>query len=81
MELKNIKADETVDVSGLQCPLLGMTPARLLKDMEPGQIIAVTSTDPGARNVMPVMAQMTGNELMGVHDEEDGSYRVYVRKA
>jgi len=80
MDLNEIKTDASVDVSGLQCPIRGLTPARALASMEPGQILEIKSTDTGLEDIMPILAKQTGNELLG-SKEKDGLQRFYVKKA
>ena len=79
MEPQKIKADAIVDVSGLQCPVLGLTAAKVLADMEPEQIIEVKSSDSGFKEPMRILAQRTGNELLGF-SKENGVYHSYIKK-
>jgi tRNA 2-thiouridine synthesizing protein A len=79
MELQKITADATVDVSGLQCPILGLTAAKVLAGLEPGEVIEVKSSDSGFKDPMRALAQMTGNELLGFSNK-NGVYRSYIKK-
>jgi len=79
MEPQRIDADATVDVSGLQCPILGLTAAKVLAGLQPGEVIEVKSSDSGFKDPMRALAQMTANELLGF-SKKDGVYRSYIKK-
>jgi TusA-related sulfurtransferase len=44
-----------------------------------GQVLEVIADDKGIQADMPAWCQSTGHELLRL-DEEDGEYRVYIRK-
>jgi TusA-related sulfurtransferase len=50
-----------------------------IRELEIGQVLEVLADDKGIRTDMPAWCESTGNELLGI-EEEDGEYRVYVRK-
>ena len=79
MEANEITADVSIDVSDLECPLLGLTAAKALTDMQPLQIIEVTSRNSGFKEPMRILAQRTGNELLGF-SEIGGIHRSFIRK-
>jgi TusA-related sulfurtransferase len=54
--------------------------ALALEKMSPGQVIEVITDDPVSKKDLPVWAESTGNELLGV--EQDGeTIRIYLKKA
>jgi tRNA 2-thiouridine synthesizing protein A len=75
-----LKADVKLDCYGLLCPVPIIQTAAKIKGMKVGEVLEVTSTDEGIRGDMPAWCKMTGHEFLGL-EEEDGVYRVYVRKA
>jgi tRNA 2-thiouridine synthesizing protein A len=75
-----LKADVNLDCYGLLCPLPIIQTAAKIKGMKVGEVLEVTSTDEGIRGDMPAWCRMSGHEFLGL-EEEDGVYRVYVRKA
>ena len=79
MDLPRIEPDRTMDVSGLTCPLVGMKPATVLRKMEQGRILEVTSEDPHIMKVMPELVKRTGDELLG-YIEDQGRYRCFLKK-
>jgi len=74
-----MKADITIDCIGLYCPMPIVNTTRQMKAMQRGQVLEVVADDEGIKQDMPNWAKMTGNEFLGI-EEEDGKYRVFVRK-
>lgn len=75
-----MKADATLDCIGLYCPLPIAHTANKLKELEVGQVLELLSDDEGIKEDMPAWCRTTGNELLGI-EEEDGGYKVYVKKS
>jgi TusA-related sulfurtransferase len=48
-------------------------------ELEVGQVLEVIADDEGIKADMPAWCRRTGNEFLGL-EEEDGEYHVYVRK-
>jgi tRNA 2-thiouridine synthesizing protein A len=48
-------------------------------ELEVGQVLEVIADDQGIKADMPAWCRSTGNEFLGL-EEEDGEYHVYVRK-
>ncbi len=68
-----MRADSTLDCFGL------LKTAAKMKELEPGQVLEIVSTDEGIKEDMPAWCKATGHEFLGV--EQDGDlYKVYVRK-
>ncbi|MEN8113477.1 MAG: sulfurtransferase TusA family protein [Actinomycetota bacterium] len=61
----------TVDASGLLCPLPVYKAALALKTMQPGEVLRLVTTDPGALADIPAMANQRGDSIVSV-EEEDG---------
>ena len=74
-----MKADITIDCTGLYCPMPIVNTAKQMKAMQTGQVLEVVADDEGIKQDMPNWAGMTGNEFLGI-EEEDGRYRVFIRK-
>lgn len=74
-----MKADETMDCYGLLCPVPIIQTAMKIKDMKIGEVLEVVSTDEGIKEDMPAWCRQTGQEYLGL-EEEDGVYKVFVRK-
>lgn len=62
---------ETLDTSGLLCPLPVYQAALVLKRMEPGQVLELTCTDPGSLEDIPAMARQRRDNLLKADDRGD----------
>jgi tRNA 2-thiouridine synthesizing protein A len=65
------KADSIFDARGLQCPVPILKAKKRIQILEIGQILEVISNDPGSKEDFPRWCKRTGNELLGIFDEED----------
>lgn len=77
---ESIKADQVLDVKGLKCPVPVLKTKIAFKNMKPGEILEVVSTDPGSKKDMPAWAEKTGNLLLGSKEDDGGSFRFYLQK-
>lgn len=71
--------DREVDASGLNCPLPILRTKKALAEMQSGQVLKVTSTDPGSARDFAMFAKQTGNELMEQADMS-GSFIFYMKR-
>lgn len=74
-----MKADFTLECTGLSCPMPIIQTSRKIKEIKPGEILAVQADDEGIKEDMPAWCKTTGNEFLGM-EEKDGIITVYVRK-
>lgn len=74
-----MKADFIEDCLGLNCPMPIIKTAERMKDLAPGQILEVISDDAGIVEDMPNWCKTTGQEFLGIEQDED-EYKAYVRK-
>lgn len=72
-------ADQELDASGLNCPLPILRTKKSLNGMEPGQILKVIATDPGAVKDIEAFCNQTGNDLQS-SAEEDGKFVFLIKK-
>jgi tRNA 2-thiouridine synthesizing protein A len=72
-------ADQTLDASGLNCPMPILKTKKALKQMEPGQVLEVISTDAGSVKDLVAFCNQTGNILLK-SIEVDGKYIFTVEK-
>ncbi|MDO8932904.1 MAG: sulfurtransferase TusA family protein [Rhodocyclaceae bacterium] len=56
--------DKELDARGLNCPLPILRAKKALADMTSGQVLRITSTDPGSVKDFAAFAKQTGNELL-----------------
>jgi tRNA 2-thiouridine synthesizing protein A len=74
-----MKADVVLDAYGLICPMPIAKTCQIIKQMELEQILEVIADDDGIVEDMPVWCDTTGNEFLGM-TEENGEYHAFVRK-
>jgi tRNA 2-thiouridine synthesizing protein A len=74
-----MKADQTLDCVGLYCPMPIVKTAQQIKKMKVGEILEVAADDKGIKLDMPAWCEATGNECLGMEDQE-GEIKVYVKK-
>ena len=59
-----MNSDKELDARGLNCPLPILRAKKALADMQSGEVLRVTSTDPGSVKDFAAFAKQTGNELL-----------------
>lgn len=75
----SVKADLILDAFGLICPMPIAKTCQAIKKMEVGQILEIIADDQGIVEDMPNWCDTTGNEFLGIV-EENGEYHAFVRK-
>lgn len=70
---------ETLDLSGLKCPMPALLLRRALKSAQPGDVIEVIATDPMAEIDLSFAATQAGAEVMSC-SSHDGRVTLSVRK-
>ncbi|HKZ29342.1 MAG TPA: sulfurtransferase TusA family protein [Acidimicrobiia bacterium] len=63
-----INVTESLDTSGVLCPLPVYKAALVLKRLQPGQVLELTCTDPGSLADIPAMARQRGDTLLKTDD-------------
>lgn len=72
-------ADIKVDASGLFCPEPVMLLHNKFRDMQPGDTLLITATDPSTTRDVPKFCLFLGHDLVA-KDEQGGVYRYLLRK-
>jgi tRNA 2-thiouridine synthesizing protein A len=75
-----ITIDRYIDAKGMLCPMPVLRLAKTMKELQSGQVIALSATDKGAIRDIPAWAEKTGNKLLDTI-EENGVLTFYVQKA
>jgi tRNA 2-thiouridine synthesizing protein A len=75
-----IHGDRYINARGQMAPMPLMTLTRIMRTMEPGQVIVLTATDAGTKRDIPAWCERTGATLLD-STEEQGVLTFYVRKA
>lgn len=71
--------DETIDTSGMNCPMPVLKSKKALKGLEVGKVLKIISTDVGSKKDIPAWTRVTGQELIE-EVEEGGKYVFFVKK-
>jgi len=71
--------DETLDCTGLQCPLPVIKTSKAIKEIAVGEVLELLATDPGVEPDMNAWTRRTGNELVGITKEGD-VFHVLIRR-
>ena len=79
-ELSAAVADLVVDCTGLACPLPVVKTAQAIKNLARGQVLELLATDPGVEPDMRAWSSRTGNDLLGIANQ-DGVFHVLIRRA
>ncbi len=65
------KANSSVDLKGLSCPMPVLKTKKALDSLTVGQILFVEATDKGSKSDIPAMLKRTGNELLETEEKGD----------
>ncbi len=69
----------SLNLKGLSCPLPIVKTAKVIKDLAPGDMVEVFTTDPGSVPDFKAWAQSTGHQL--IESSQDGAvYRFVLKK-
>ncbi|MCS7083570.1 MAG: sulfurtransferase TusA family protein [Aquificaceae bacterium] len=77
--MREIKADVVHDVTGTFCPVPVAETSRVIKGMSQGQVLELIADDPGVIEDIPSWCKSTGNEFLGMY-QEDEQFHLFVRK-
>ncbi len=72
--------DKTIDCNGLSCPEPVLRTKMAINELESGQYLEMTATDPGSANDIPAWSKRTGNPIIE-SSETDGVWRFLIQKA
>ena len=79
-ELKNLKADKTIDARGTACPGPLLAAKKGIGEINSGEIMEILSADEGTKNDIPKWCQKMTHEFLGII-EEDSHSRLFLKKA
>jgi tRNA 2-thiouridine synthesizing protein A len=71
--------DKELDARGLNCPLPILRAKKTLNELASGQVLKITSTDPGSVKDFAAFAKQTGNELLS-SSEANNEYTFFMKK-
>ncbi|MBF0519316.1 MAG: sulfurtransferase TusA family protein [Nitrospirae bacterium] len=64
----------------MMCPMHLLKLDEQIKELEDRQVLELLTDYDGALEDVPAWCQKTGNEFLGIDEEED-YYKIYIRKA
>ena len=76
----SVTPDNTLDATGLLCPLPVLKARRALRDVPAGGVLEVLATDPGATKDFEHFCRTTGCELLDASERPDGVLRFLLKK-
>ena len=79
MNMNDIAFDQELDCRGLNCPLPILKTKKSMDGMSSGEVLKMTSTDPGSQNDITAWVSRTGNELLSAGDN-GGDFVYYIKK-
>lgn len=75
----DITANQTLDASGLACPMPIIKTKKAVDGLKVGEILKLIATDPGSVSDVTAWTGKTGHELLG-HEEVGGKHIFYIKK-
>ncbi len=75
-----IQTDFTLDAKGLACPMPIVRTRKAIKELDPGQVMEIQSTDKGSTADLKAWADSAGHQYLGT-TENDGYLQHYLRKS
>lgn len=76
---ERIDTVESLDLTGLACPMPIVKVSKKMKELNPGDIVDALTSDPGALTDFPAWARTSGNEIVQT-DTEGSNTRFYIKK-
>ena len=59
-----------LDARRLLCPLPVIRTQDAIAKLQPGELLAVTSTDPGAKADIPIWCRINGHEVLEIKEDD-----------
>lgn len=74
------ETSHTLDARGLSCPLPILKARKAIAALDSGEILEISTTDPGSVKDLDSFCSQTGNEMIASEQHEDGFF-FRIRKA
>lgn len=68
--MTSVAPEVTLNLEGMLCPIPVVKVAQAFKQLEVGDVLEATASDPGVLIDIPAWARTTGNELLSIGREE-----------
>jgi tRNA 2-thiouridine synthesizing protein A len=73
-------AEIKIDCSGETCPVPLVETRKALRKAKAGDVVEVTGTHPSSKKEIPMAIKAMGLELLEVKDEEEGVWKIKIRR-
>lgn len=77
--MSDIKADKTLDLKGLACPMPVVKVSKGIKEVEVNQVVEAVTTDPGSLTDFPAWARTSGHEIIDTV-QTDNDITFYIKR-
>ncbi len=77
--VENVKPDVTTDIVYMMCPMHLLKLEEQVKEIEIDQVLEIMTDYDGALEDIPAWCDKTGNEFLGIEEDED-YYKFYIKK-
>jgi tRNA 2-thiouridine synthesizing protein A len=74
-----VAADQTLDCSGMACPMPILKTKKAVDALQLGQVLKMIATDPGSTSDMEAWTKKTGHELVASETEGD-KFIFYIKR-
>lgn len=74
-----ITPDQTLDCSGMACPMPILKTKKAVDSLQMGQILKMIATDPGSTSDMEAWTKKTGHELVAA-EQEGGKFIFFIKR-
>ncbi len=78
--MADIKVDDEIDITDVVCPVTFVKAKAALEELGEGQILAIKLNDGEPVQNVPRSIKEEGHQVLKLTDNEDGTYRLFVKK-
>lgn len=78
--MSDFKADETIDITDVTCPVTFVKTKVALEEMDEGQILRVHLNNGEPSENVPRSVADEGHKVLALEDNGDGTFELYIEK-
>ena len=78
--MADIKADEFVDITDVNCPVTFVKAKVAIEEIDLGQVLQIHLNDGEPVQNVPRSIKEEGHEVLKLVDNGDGTYELYIKK-
>lgn len=80
MKMADIKADEFVDITDVNCPVTFVKAKVAIEEIDEGQVLQIHLNDGEPVQNVPHSLKDEGHKVLKLEDNGDGTFELYVEK-